>query len=215
MSESTGKSLIKTVAGKELCQITGNVSEIAIDVVLSEGFLRDLPVIGTIKGLVDIGLAVKEELFIRKLIKFLIELKSIPLTERQGILKRYPDGSQEQQNLGENILIAIERLDDISKPKILAKFFCAYITNQIDFITFSRLSKILERFNLSLLPYLKWFYLRIGEKVDLSEEIRHELSLAGLITTDLSLSGTLDGGAEYRASDIGSTFLRIGYGLSK
>jgi len=215
MNESTGKSLIKTIVRSELRQVATDLAEIGIDSILNDGFLKDVPVIATIKSVINVPVTIKEELFIRKLMKFLVELQSIPLSERQKILKRYPNGSKEQHNLGENILLAIDRLDDMSKPELLAKFFCAYIKDEIDFIMFSRLARALERLNLSLLPHLKWFYLRVGEQIAISEEIYHELSLAGIVTANLSDSGTIGGGAYYSCSELGFEFLRIGYDLKK
>ena len=215
MNETTGKALIRTIAGKELSQIAIDSTEIAIDSILSDGLLKDLPVIGTIKSFVNLGITIKEELFIRKLLKFLIELQSISFSEREQFLNHYLNNSKEQQKLGDNLLLAIDRLDDVEKPKLLARFFCSYIKGDIDYELFSRLAKALERLNLSLLPPLKWFYLRIGERIDIPEEIHHELSLAGLITTSLTGSGTIGGAAYYAVSNIGRAFLKIGYGLSK
>ncbi len=215
MNESTGKALIKTIAGQKLGEIVIASAEIAVDSILSDGPLKDLPVIGTIKSLVNIGITIKEELFIRKLLKFLIELQSISFSEREKFFEQFSNNPTEQQKLGDNLLLAIDRLDDVEKPRLLARFFCSYIKGDIKFVTFSRLAKALERLNLSLLPHLKWFYLRIGNRIDISEEIHHELSLAGLITANLSGSGTIGGAAFYAVSDLGTAFLRIGYGLSK
>lgn len=215
MNESTGKALIRTIAVKELGQIAVDSTEIAIDSILSDGIIKDLPVIGKIKSFINIGITIKEELFIRKLLKFLIELQNISFVEREQFLNQYSNNSKEQQKLGDNLLLAIDRLDDVEKPILLARFFCSYIKGDIDCEMFSRLAKALERLNLSLLSHLKWFYLRKGERIDISEEIHHELSLAGLITANISGSGSVGGGAYFAASDIGRAFLKIGYGLSK
>ncbi len=115
MNESTGKALIKTIAGKELGQITIDSAEIAVDSILSDALLKDLPVIGTIKSFVNLGITIKEELFIRKLLKFLIELQSISFSEREQFLKQFLNNSKEQQKLGDNLLLAIECLDDVEK----------------------------------------------------------------------------------------------------
>jgi len=64
---------------------------------------------------------------------------------------------------------------------------------------------------LALLPNLRWFYTRQEPNVETSEEIEHELSLAGLVLVQLSGSGTIGGSAGYRHSSLGKIFLRIGF----
>lgn len=208
-----GTALVRTVAGRELGDMVFNTAEVALDSILDEGVLRELPIVGTLAKIARAGQSIAEELFLRKLLRFLIELKSIPAEERVKLLERYPDGSDEQQDLGENLLLALERLDNVQKPTLLARFFAAYVREQIDYATFSRLAEALERFNLDLLPQLRWFYTREGPAIEIPEEIEHELSLAGLVTVGLAGSGTIGGGASYRKSSLGEQFLKIGYGV--
>lgn len=212
--KNTGTSLIRTVTGSELGDVVFDAAEVALDSVLSEGVLKELPVVGAIAKIIRAGGKISEELFIRKLLRFLQELKDVPIDERQQLLKNYPSGSPEQQELGENILLAIEKLDDVCKPEILGRFFIAFVNEEVDYLTFRRLTMSLERFNLSLLPYLKWFYLREGEQLDLTEDIEHELSLAGLVTVSLAKSGTFGGSANYVGNNLGRQFIKYGYNFN-
>ena len=59
---------------------------------------------------------IAEELLLRKLLRFLFELKSVSAEERAELLAKYPDGSEEQSDLGENLLLALERLDATLHP---------------------------------------------------------------------------------------------------
>jgi hypothetical protein len=209
-----GTALVRTLASRELGDVVFDSTEVALDSVLSEGVLRELPVVGMLVKLAKAGQSVAEQLFIRKLLRFLLELGKVSVEERAKLLARYPDGTKEQSDLGENLLLALERLDDIHKPALLARFFVAYIREQVDYSTFSRLAQALERFNLSLMPHLRWFYTREGPTTTISEDVEHELSLAGLLTVSLEGSGTLGGSAGYRHSPIGRLFLELGYGVS-
>ena len=139
------------------------------------------------------------------------DLNSVPVEEREKLLEQYPDASEEQRILGENLLLALERLDDVKKPAILARFFAAFIRSEIDYFTFMRLARALEKFNIELLPNLRWFYTREEPVVETPEEIIHELSLAGLVTVGLEGAGTIGGSASYRYSELGKTFLFIGF----
>ncbi len=209
----TGIALVRTVAGRELGEIVFDAAEVSLDSVLTEGVLKELPVVGAFVKLAKASQSIAEELYLRKLLRFLTELKSIPAEERSRLLARHPDGTQEQRDLGENLLLTLERLDSVQKPTLLARFFTAYIRDQISYSTFLRLAQALERFNFALAPHLRWFYTREGSMVEVTEDIEHELSLAGLLTAGLGGSGALGGGAGYHQSPVGRLFLELGFGV--
>lgn len=208
---SSGRSLVRTIAGNQLGDAIFDLAEAALDENLAVGVLKEVPIVGTLVKLARAGQSVSEELFIRKLARFLADLNAMPVEDRESLLEQYPDSSDEQRVLGENLLLALERLDDIKKPAILARFFAAYIKSEIDYLTFSRLARALEKFNIGLLPNLRWYYTREEPAVATPEEIIHELSLAGLVTVGLAGSGTWGGSAGYRNSELGKTFLLIGF----
>lgn len=157
---STGRALVRTVAGKPLGEAIIGLAEVALDKNLAEGVLKDVPIVGTLFKLAQAGQSVSEELFLRKLERFILDLDAISDSERKQLLEKYPDSSEEQKVLGENLLLALERLDDVQKPAILARFFAAYIKSTIDYLTFTRLARALEKFNMGLLPNLRWYYTR-------------------------------------------------------
>lgn len=206
-----GTALIRTVASPELGDIVFDTAEVAFDSVLTTGILKELPVVGLVVKLAKAGQSVAEELFLRKLLRFLIELRNVPAEERAKLLTRYPDGTQEQRDLGENLMLALERLDNVQKPALLARFFAAYVQEQLDYLAFSRLAQALERINLALVPHLRWFYTREGQKMELTEDIQHELSLAGVLTVGLEDSGSIGGSAGYYCSPVGRLFLELGF----
>lgn len=210
---SSGRALMRILAGSQLGDAIFDLTEVALDQNLAEGVLKDVPIVGLIVKLARAGQSVSEELFLRKLTRFLADLNAVPIEEREKLLKQYPDTSDDQRVLGENLLLALERLDDVKKPAILARFFAAYIRSKIDYLTFTRLARALEKFNIELLPNLRWFYTREEPAVESSEEIIHELSLAGLVTVSLEGSGTIGGSAGYRYAQLGKTFLLIGFDI--
>jgi len=210
---SSGRALMRILAGSQLGDAIFDLTEVALDQNLAEGVLKDVPMVGFIVKLARAGQSVSEELFLRKLTRFLADLNAVPIEEREKLLKQYPDTSDDQRVLGENLLLALERLDDVKKPAILARFFAAYIRSRIDYLTFTRLARALEKFNIELLPNLRWFYTREEPAVESSEEIIHELSLAGLVTVSLEESGTIGGSAGYRYAELGKTFLLIGFDI--
>jgi hypothetical protein len=210
---SSGRDLVRTIASNQLGDATFDLAEVALDQNLTEGILKEVPIVGTLVKILRARQSISDELFVRKLVRFLADLKTVPPADRENLLKCYPNSSEQQRVLGENLLLAIERLDDVEKPAVLARFFSAFIQSRIDYTTFTRLAHALEKFNLALLPNLRWFYTRHEPIIDTPEEITHELSLAGLVTAQLTGSGTLGGSASYQRSSLGQIFLSIGFGV--
>jgi hypothetical protein len=213
VDRSVSTSLISTAARHGLKDIVGDVLETGLDQVVTDGLLRDIPVINTVANLLKVGVSVSEELFFRKLTRFLGELEKVPLEEREKLLLRYPEGSEAQAELGERLLLLLEKMDQVQKPVILARFFTAFVREQVDLQTFSRLSVALSRFNLDLLPSLIWQYQREGDPVDFTEDFHHEHALSGLLTVRLAGSGAFRGSAQYTHNEIGRLFLEIGFGV--
>ena len=218
---SLGRDLARTVTSSALADCVIDAAEVALDNNLADGVLKELPIIGAIVKLAHASQSITEALFVRKLLRFLTELQSAPVEERKKLLDEYPDSSDRQKVLGENLLLAIERMDDTEKPKILARFFTAFVKSEIDYVTFTRLARSLERFNLALLPALRKFYSEERhasntDREEEKEEMLHDLSLTGLVAAYLSGAGAIGGGpANYRRSELGRNFLRIGFGIER
>lgn len=208
---SPGASLIRSISKSKLGDLVVDYSELLLDCFISDGVAKDIPIFGTVAKLASIRRSVTDEIFLRKLVRFLSELEESSDSDVEDFIKRHPHGSEDERILGENLLLAIERLNDVEKPKILARFFTAYLRSEIDSLTFTRLACALEKFNLRLLDHLYDFYTRNGSDSESPEEITHELSLAGLVTVGLEGSGTWDGSASYKPSELGKTFLLIGF----
>jgi hypothetical protein len=212
--KSISKALVTTAARHGLKEIAESALEITFDQVIKEGVLRDIPVVNTLANIVKAGVSVSEELFFRKLARFLAELEQVPLSERNKLLEKYPEGSLAQSQLGERLLLLLDKLNQVEKPTVLSRLFSAYIREEIDLQTFSRLAHALENFNLDLLPSLIWRYTGEGNPADKTEDIQHELSLSGLLTAHLSGSGSIGGSAMYINNRIGEQFLTIGFGIA-
>jgi hypothetical protein len=208
--DTMSKALVRTATRSGLKGIASDALEITLDQVVKEGVLRDIPVVNTLANIVKAGVSVSEELFFRKLSRFLSELEKVPIEERELLLRRYPDGSKAQEELGESLLLLLERLDQIDKPTILARFFLAFVREEIEYKMFSRLAQALARFNLELIRNLRWRYQPEGDPPEFSEEIDHELALAGLLTASLAGSGAIGGSANYVNNSVGRLFVSIG-----
>jgi hypothetical protein len=119
--ESPGRTLVRTVAESELAGVALDGAESLLNIALDEGILRDVPILGTVVGLARAGSRISEALFLRKLIRFLVELDQVPKDEREKLLDRVQGSEADAEEVRENLLLAIDRLDTVHKPRILAR----------------------------------------------------------------------------------------------
>ncbi|MGK0271266.1 MAG: hypothetical protein ACI88H_001923 [Cocleimonas sp.] len=147
-------SLTKTISNSELVSVSGELGEIAIDSILDDGLLKDIPIIGTITGLWKTGASIKDALFTQKLLVFLNTISDIPADKRAGMVESLDDPSTSEK-AGEKLLILLERLESSGKAKLLAKTFKVYVESIISREEFWRVSYIIDNLPLSDIWALK------------------------------------------------------------
>lgn len=139
------KDLLNSVTSEKLSEIAVDGAELAIDSILHEGLLKDIPIVGTIYKIGRASIGVREAIFTKKVLKFLQELKDIPLAEREEFLRKLEENAKYSNRVGEKLLVLIERLDDIDKSSVIGRLFKAAVAEKIDYETFLKLSSIVDK----------------------------------------------------------------------
>lgn len=140
-----GNSFENSLASDTAIDIASEYGEIALDSVITDsGVLKEIPIIKTIIAVAKLGSSVKEAYFIKKLLKFLFKLKEVSIEEKEKFLNSFKDEKNKKKVL-EQILILIDRHDDVLKSEFLANLFAAYIRGEIDNITFFKLSNVIDQ----------------------------------------------------------------------
>lgn len=142
-------SLVQTLRNSDLTSLAQSGGELALDSILSEGFLKELPVIQSIVGLVKVGVSIRNMAFARKLLRFLSALSDVPQAERSEMVARLEADEKFGQKVGEYVTTLLERMDDERKPPLMAKAFKLYCRGQIDSSQLTRLNYAIDRVLLS------------------------------------------------------------------
>lgn len=201
-------AIVSSLASPDLRDALADVAEAGLDQLLDDGLLRDVPVLGTIIRLRSAAGVVRDNIFARKVARFLIRHMAIPAAERQTFLATLRT-SQERRRLGETLLVLLDRLDDLQKPELLGRLFAGYVRGEIDYATFRRLGTALDRISLEAIPALRAFYddTTPGRMVTGGEWLP-ELVAAGLVS--ISLETFLEGvGGSFSKNNLGPVFLRL------
>jgi hypothetical protein len=138
------KTLENVIKDSELPALAKDYAELAIDGILDDGVLKDVPLVGTIIGVMKFGNSVNKHLSAKKLYKFLFELHSIPLEKRIRKIEEINSSKKYQSSVGEMIFELLEKIESDSKPEIIGKLFRAVIEEKIEYQTYLRLAYIVK-----------------------------------------------------------------------
>jgi hypothetical protein len=182
------ESLVNTITNSELSSVGSDIGELAIDSLLKDGLLKDIPVIGTLTRLWKTGVTIKDYLFCRKLLVFLSGISDIPAQIRADMISSLEDPKTAEKT-GEKLLILLERLESSEKAKLLAKAFKVYSEGTIIKEEFWRISFIVDHLPMSDIQAIsEWRTKRLRDV----EHIRRHLYLnvgLGWFTIDAGSSG--------------------------
>jgi hypothetical protein len=169
-----------------------NSAEIILDSILKEGVLRDVPVIGSIVSLMKVGNGIREYVFLQKLIRFLIQSKDVSERERRRMIDEVNSDPRHETKVGMQIMMLLDRADDLEKASIVGRLFKAFLSERIDYPRFVLLSNIVNRAHLHTLIHLK----ENGHRG--SESFQSQLFVLGLMNIDLKMESAIDAGLENR-----------------
>jgi hypothetical protein len=210
--ESAEENILQLIATPQNCDAFANLAEAGIDQLLQDGFLRDVPVLGSMIGVIRAAGGIRNLLLTKKLGQFLRSIQSIPLEDRQRYCETLRDRS-ERQRQGEALLLLLDRLDDMEKPELVGKAFRAFVLGEIDSRQFRSLSSAIDRLPIQHLPDLIDFYADTRNPRQIDNDVAQALSYAGLVRPAIS-TGVIIGDIStssmyYDASALGELFVRI------
>ena len=96
---------------------TAALAEVALDAALDPGVLKDVPMIGTIIGLVRAAHNIRDRLFLQKLRSFLVGLQDIDARQRKDMIDRVNESGTFRITVGQKLLYILDRCADHPKRR--------------------------------------------------------------------------------------------------
>jgi hypothetical protein len=185
MSESENPStrIEAAIDSSELVSLTKEYSEIAIDGMLDEGTLRDLPLVGSVVGVVSFGNSVSKMLFAKKVYKFLFQLNGTQEYQRRIEIQDINRTKKHRSHVGTTLIELLEKIDSDFKPEILGKMFVSVLKGQTEYVDFLRAAHVLNNtFYYDLLELKNHCDGNIVKDLEIKDTIFH----SGLTSTDFA-----------------------------
>jgi len=152
-SEEITSSIVE--ADRNAVELIGDVSEFTVDQILSDGLLKDIPWVGWIAKTVGLFNSIGDRILLGKIARFLCALKSLGSEEKKQFCSRLRKEDNYRKEVGGKLLLVIDKLDDLRKCDLLAAVFDHYITGDIDYEQFDRLSHAVQQAPLADLTKLR------------------------------------------------------------
>ncbi len=181
--ENPNKNLELVIKNSDLPSLSKEYLEIAIDGIMDEGILKEIPLVGSVIGAIKFGNSISQHLATKKIYKFLLEIQNVPQEQRIKKINEINNSEKYQSTVGEMIIEFLEKIESDLKPEIVGRLFCAFLDEKIDYQTYLKAVHIMSRLFIYDLLELKENY--DGKFV---YKYSTELVLNGLVDVDFTIS---------------------------
>jgi len=198
---------------RELGDALMDAVDAGVDSLFVDEFLSSLPLVKIFVGLMKFGISVDNLLFIKKAEQFLFEFNnSKEERERQQFFSKLKEDEQLRQRVEENLVLMLHRLDDMQKPKLLARVFRAhYVTHRIDYRTFQTLRTAVERIKpYNIQDLLDYYNNPPGSNLPSNENLQ-DLAYCGLVSfvSGVWFQASDDSSRNFSRNEYGTLFIEI------
>ncbi|WP_144373386.1 hypothetical protein [Vogesella urethralis] len=153
------RSLLISVANaNHTADLVDKLGEVALDSLLKEGALKEIPVIGTAMTLFKAGNNIAAYFFAKKIVAFLCEVEKISHEKRTDFLNKNCSDEEGVEKIGELTLMLLERIDHPTLAKLLGRAFRLMVNETISRQTFEIYSYIIVGLNPYLIRQIDQFY---------------------------------------------------------
>lgn len=200
-------SLADSLKSESTAELLATIGDVGLDAAIESGALDGVPIFGIATGLWKAGKQVQQELFVRKVSRFLSEVVKTDVGDRRRFLESIEaDGKKEE--FGETILLILERLDDARKPALVGRVMAAHIRGDIALEMALRLSMIVGRCYGPDLEHLRNFKPGTQGKMTPIAESLFAVGLLSQAGFDGGSAGGDDGGFVYEMNDFGKILIQ-------
>jgi len=119
--------------------------EAVIDAAIQDDVIKNIPVVGTVAKLLKAAGNLRDKIFEAKLARFLQPLNETTPEAREKIRQKAAASPDEAREVGEAVLLVVEKITALDKAQILAYVFIAYTQGHIGPTDFLRLCDAIDQ----------------------------------------------------------------------
>lgn len=145
----------QSIFNDSLADGVANIAEVGIDSIMSDGLLKDIPIVNLLLNASRTFKAIHERNLLKNTALFLDAVNSQKIDDKkvQAYKKKLLNEKTAERELGRVIVLLDQYVDNI-KAQMLGRLFCQYIDRDYSWDKFCELSDILNRLFLDDMPFL-------------------------------------------------------------
>lgn len=145
----------QSIFNDSLADGVANIAEVGIDSIMSDGLLKDIPIVNLLLNASRTFKAIHERNLLKNTALFLDAVNSQKIDDKkvQAYKKKLLNEKTTERELGRVIVLLDQYVDNI-KAQMLGRLFCQYIDRDYSWDKFCELSDILNRLFLDDMPFL-------------------------------------------------------------
>lgn len=177
-SDELGTSLVSTINDKGAADVLADAAEAALDDLMTDGVLKNVPIVGSLIKVAKAGFGISDYIFLKKVARFLYELRDVPEADRHEFIGLMQTDADHKRKVGEALVLLLDRMDDMSKPGLLARAFKAYLQGRITYDTFRRIGFAIDTLFLGFLELIA----DPRRLSDMPQDVQWNLASSGILT---------------------------------
>ncbi len=139
-----------------------DIAESSIDALLDNELLKQIPIVKIFIGAAQVGVNIRDKLFLKKILSFLSNVDGIDLGERQRVISSIDNSKEYRLKVGEKLLYIIDSCEDYEGAERVARLFRAVLIGDIEYDDYLEASSIVTKLsnrelNLFLASYNVWY----------------------------------------------------------
>lgn len=152
--QEQGNQLMNVIKSEDLQSVSTDIIEIVVDEGMEDGFLKEVPILSTFVRGYNVVTSIQDKLFMKKILFFLNELKSVPQDSRLAQIVKIEDDVKYRTKVGEKLLYIINKSDDLDKAAMVGILFKNYLEKKVLYDDFLGVASLIDN---CPLPDLLWF----------------------------------------------------------
>ncbi len=208
------ESIMEVIEKSDLVDTLKELAEIGIDAFLEDGVLKDIPGLNIVHSIFKVNSTLREVTFVRKIASFFAEVGYVDEKFKNKFMSKYRSDPEYRKNVGEYIINALDRFDQIVKAEALGKIFAAYLKDEIKYTDFTRYSYALDKIDFHNISLLQQFYSSNIDKEHI--HLLQNFAFAGLVSIDFgdplnsrTFFSEFAQGIGFTKNEFGVKFLRV------
>lgn len=200
-----GDSLIEIITNSDARDAAIELLDIGIDKIFQDvqnETLEQIPVMKMFYSIIKTGVTIRDYFFLKKLLRFISGFSEIDESLREQLNKATFD-KKYRHELGEQLISALDRFDQLVKSDALFKLLIARSKNEVDHKEFLRYVYALERIDFNNIQDLRDFYY-LNDSYTNNYRLNNFAFVGFLKSSDL-----FDSTGSFEITDFGKKFLKI------